>query len=147
MNTSLTMYHPGLLGSRAFEDVFDNIFNNSFDGMLRKSTQGYPVADIYSEENGDTVMEFALAGFQKESLHVEAIPEKREIHISADSHGDEEQPNFDRRRVARRAFHKTFVNYDNNLDLGAITASFENGLLRVVVPTRPETKPLEVKIN
>jgi HSP20 family molecular chaperone IbpA len=51
------------------------------------------------------------------------------------------------RRIARRSFQKTFVNYDNNLDLSAVTASFENGLLKVVVPTRPETKPLEVKIN
>ena len=144
MNTSLTMYRPGLLGSRAFEDVFDNIFNNSFDGMLRKSTQGYPVADIYSEENGDTVMEFALAGFDKEELSIEIKPNKKSIVVRADAASSED----DRpRRIARRSFEKTFVNYNNNLDLGAVTASFENGLLRVVVPTRPETKPLEVKIS
>ena len=144
MNTSLTMYRPGLLGSRAFEDVFDNIFNNSFDGMLRKSTQGYPVADIYSEENGDTVMEFALAGFTKEDLSIEVKPNKKSIVVRADAGGTNDNSP---RRIARRSFEKTFVNYNNNLDLGAITASFENGLLRVVVPTKPETKPLEVKIN
>jgi len=144
MNTSLTMYRPGLLGSRAFEDVFDNIFNNSFDGMLRKSTQGYPVADIYSEENGDTVMEFALAGFTKEDLSIEVKPNKKSIVVRADAGNNNDTGP---RRIARRSFEKTFVNYNNNLDLGAITASFENGLLRVVVPTKPETKPLEVKIN
>jgi len=145
MNNSLTMYRPGLLGTRAFEDVFDNIFNSSFDGMLRKSTQGYPVADIYSEEDGNTVMEFALAGFSKEELSVEVKPEDKSITVCA-SAGMPEDENSSR-RIARRSFQKTFVNYDNNLDLSAVTASFENGLLKVVVPTRPETKPLEVKIN
>mgnify|MGYP003113191431 FL=1 len=144
MNTSLTMYRPGLLGSRAFEDVFDNIFNSSFDGMLRKSTQGYPVADIYSEENGDTVMEFALAGFTKEELSIEVKPGDKSIVVRADAGNTEDSRS---RRIARRSFEKRFVNYNNNLDLAAVTASFENGLLRVVVPTRPETKPLEVKIN
>ena len=145
MNTSLTMYRPGLLGTRAFEDVFDNIFNSSFDGMLRKSTQGYPVADIYSEEDGNTVMEFALAGFSKEELSVEVKPEDKSITVCANADTPEDENSS--RRIARRSFQKTYVNYDNNLDLSAITASFENGLLKVVVPTRPETKPLEVKIN
>ena len=145
MNTSLTMYRPGLLGSRAFEDVFGDIFNNSFDGMLRKSTQGYPVADIYSEENGDTVLEFALAGFAKEDLSIEVKPGDKSIVVRANANNNEEGKIS--RRIARRSFEKTFVNYDNNLDLTAITASFDNGLLKVVVPTRPETKPLEVKIK
>ena len=145
MNTSLTMYRPGLLGSRAFEDVFGDIFNNSFDGMLRKSTQGYPVADIYSEENGDTVLEFALAGFAKEELSIEVKPGDKSIVVRANANNDEDGKAS--RRIARRSFEKRFVNYDNNLDLAAVTASFENGLLKVVVPTRPETKPLEVKIN
>jgi len=145
MNTSLTMYRPGLLGSRAFEDVFGDIFNSSFDGMLRKSTQGYPVADIYSEENGDTVLEFALAGFAKDELSIEVKPGDKSIVVRANANNDEEGKTS--RRIARRSFEKRFVNYDNNLNLAAVTASFENGLLRVVVPTRPETKPLEVKIN
>jgi len=144
---ALRSLRPGLLGRGVFDDVFDGLFDGEFPRMLRQTTQGYPVADIYRNDNGDTVMEFALAGFQKENLHVQTIPEKREIHISADSHGDEEQPNFDSRRVARRAFHKTFVNYDNNLDLTAIAAEFENGLLRVVVPVRPEAEPLSVEIK
>ena len=113
--------------------------------MLRKSTQGYPVADIYSEENGDTVLEFALAGFAKEDLSIEVKPGDKSIVVRANANNNEEGKIS--RRIARRSFEKTFVNYDNNLDLTAITASFDNGLLKVVVPTRPETKPLEVKIK
>ena len=145
MNTALTTYRPGLLGRSVFDDIFDSMLD--LPALVQRTTQGYPVADIYKADDGSTVMEFALAGFQKENLHVNILPEKGEIHISADSHGDEEQKSFKSRRIARRAFHRTFVNYDNNLDLSAISAEFENGLLRLVVPTKAEAKPLTINIK
>ena len=144
MNTALTTYRPGLLGRSVFDDIFDSMLD--LPALVQRTTQGYPVADIYKADDGSTVMEFALAGFQKENLHVNILPEKGEIHISADSHGDEEQKSFKSRRIARRAFHRTFVNYDNNLDLNSTTAEYENGLLRLTVPQRPEAQPLVVKI-
>ena len=142
--TTLTTYRPSLLGRNVFEDFFDTM---DFPTLLSRTTQGYPVADIYKDDDGSTVMEFALAGFQKENLHVEIIPEKREIHVSADSHGDEDQNSFKARRIARRAFHKTFVNYDSDLDLSKAMASYDNGLLRINLPAKPESQPLRVEIK
>ncbi len=142
--TTLTTYRPSLLGRSVFEDLFDAM---DFPALLNRTTQGYPVADIYKDDDGSTVMEFALAGFQKENLHVEIIPEKREIHVSADSHDDEDQQSVKMRRIARRAFHKTFVNYDSDLDLSRAEASYENGLLRISLPAKPESQPLQVEIK
>ena len=142
--TALTTYRPSLLGRNVFEDLFDAM---DFPALMNRSTRGYPVADIYKGEDGSTVMEFALAGFRKENLHVEILPEKREIHVSADSHGDEELADFDSRRIARRAFHKTFVNYDSDLDLSSAKASYDNGLLRISLPAKPESQPLRVEIK
>ena len=51
------------------------------------------------------------------------------------------------RRIARRNFSKTYVNYDSNLDLTKAEANFVNGLLTVRVPTRAEVKPVEIKIQ
>lgn len=142
--TTLTTYRPTLLGRNVFDDIFNAM---DFPTLMNRTTQGYPVADIYKNDNGSTVMEFALAGFQKENLHVEIVPDKGEIHISADSHGDEEQGSFKSRRIARRAFHKTFVNYDSNLDLNKAEASYENGLLRINLPAKPEAKTLDIEIK
>tara|TARA_R100000808_G_C2129279_1_gene138819 strand:- start:202 stop:561 length:360 start_codon:yes stop_codon:yes gene_type:complete len=116
-----------------------------FPQLMQKTTQGYPVADIYREEGGNTIMEFALAGFSKEDLNIEIRPEKKSITVSAECSADDSRSNS--RRIARRSFTKTYVNYDNNLDLNGTTAEFENGLLRLVVPTRPEAKPLRVEIK
>ena len=146
--TTLTTYRPafrpGLLGRGVFDDVFDN-FINDFPQHIKRSTQGYPVADIYTADDGSTVMEFALAGFSKEDLNIEVKPEKRSITVSASTGVDEESVNG--RRIARRNFQKTYINYDDNLDLSNLSAAFENGLLTVTVPKRPEVQPLTIDIK
>lgn len=140
--TAITTYRPGLLGSRIFDDVFDNFFND-YPTLLRQTTQGYPVTDIYQNKKGDTVMEFALAGFSKEELSIEVKPEKGSITVRAKSSSDEEDLN---RRIARRSFEKTYVNFDNNLDLTCVAAKFENGLLCIIVSARSEAEPISIKI-
>ena len=148
-NTALTTYfnrRPSLVGESVFNELFNGMFQD-IPSLVKQTTQGYPVTDIYEDECGATVLEFALAGFLKENVHVTVNPEKNRIDVSSDSHGDEEAQTFKTRRIARRAFHKTFVNYNNNLDLTKVSASFENGLLRVTVPVRPEAEPMVVKIK
>ena len=143
MNTALTTYRPGLLGRSVFDDIFDSMLD--IPTLVQRTTQGYPVADIYRDENDNTVLEFALAGFSKNDLNVEVKPEKNTITVSAEAAGEDEEKRS--RRIARRSFSKTYVNYDNNLDLNSTTAEYENGLLRLVVSRRAEAKPLTVKIK
>ncbi len=137
-------FRPGLLGRSVIDDVFDN-FISDFPQHIKRSTQGYPVADIYTADDGSTIMEFALAGFAKEDLSIEVKPEKRSITVSAATGVDEESAN--NRRIARRNFQKTYINYDDNLDLSNLSAAFENGLLTVTVPKRPEVQPLTIDIK
>ncbi len=141
--TALTTYRPSLLGRTVFDDIFDSMLD--FPALMNRTTQGYPVTDMYREEGGDTVMEFALAGFSKDDLKIEIKPEKNSVTVSANHSVPADAPGG--KRIARRSFTKTYVNYDNNLDLNATTAEFQNGLLRLVVPVKPETKPLCIDIK
>lgn len=143
MSNALSIHRTGLLGRSVFDDIFDSMLD--FPALVNRTTQGYPVADIYNNEDGGTVLEFALAGFSKNDLNVEIKPDKNTISVSA-QHSDEEAESS-RRRIARRSFQKTYVNYDNNLDLSSATAEFENGLLQITLPSRPETKALSIKIK
>ena len=144
MSTALTSYRPSLLGSRVLDDVFTTFFSD-FPSHLQRSTSGYPVADIYRGDGGSTVMEFALAGFNRDDLSVDIQPDKRSITVSAESGAEEEDGKA--RRIARRSFKKTYVNYDDNLELGESTASFENGLLTVTVPARPAAAAVAIQIQ
>jgi HSP20 family molecular chaperone IbpA len=143
MNNALTTYRPGLLGRNVIDDVFDSFFVD-FPRHLKQTTQGYPVADIFRDDNGNTVLEFALAGFKKEELSIDIRPDKSSITVAANSNVDEGDNS---RRIARRSFTKTYVNYDNNLDLSNTVASYENGLLTVTVPQRAEVQPVSINIS
>ena len=143
MSNALSIHRPGLLGRSVFDDIFDTMLD--IPTLVNRTTQGYPVADIYKDENDDTVMEFALAGFSKNDLSIEIKPEKNTVTVSA-ANSNEDDSNSSR-RIARRSFNKTYVNYDNNLDLSSATAEFKNGLLRLVLPNKPEAKPVTIKIN
>ena len=139
--TTLTTYRPNMLG----RTVFDEIFNSMLDmpTLINKTTQGYPVADIYKNDDGSTIMEFALAGFNRDELSVEVKPEERTITVSAASDSNTQV----QRRIARRSFKKTYVNYDNNLDLTSAKADYKNGLLTINLPTRPEAQAINVDIG
>ena len=139
--TTLTTYRPNLLGRGVFDDIFDSMLD--FPQLMQRTTQGYPVADIYKNDDGSTTLEFALAGFDKNELSVEVKPEERTITVSAQSDATTQT----QRRIARRSFKKTYVNYDNNLDLTAAKADYENGLLTISLPTRPEAQAINVKID
>ena len=146
MTTQLTTrvgYHPSLLGRSVFDDVFNTFFDD-IPAYVQKSTQGYPVVDIYHNENGGTVLEFALAGFKREELTVDVKPTDQTITVSAKTETDETVQN---RRIARRNFTKTYVNYDNNLDLTGSEASFENGLLTITVPQKEQAQPIAIDIK
>jgi len=129
---------PSLLGRNIFDELFGD-----FQTLARKSTSGYPVADIFSNEDGSTTLEFALAGFSKEDLTIEIQPEKSSLTVRADAttEGDTH------RRIARRSFQKTFVNYDSNLDLTGSSADFHNGLLTVTIPRKETAQPVIIDIN
>ena len=140
---AITVHRPGLLGNKVFNEVFEELFNGNFTRHLQASTQGYPVADIYRDDDGSTVLEFALAGFKKKELAIDIQPDKRSITIT----GKANEENSKRQRIARRNFTRTYVNYDDNLDLSNALASFSDGLLTVRVPPRPEVKPLSIEIK
>ena len=99
--SNLVRYNtPSLLGRSIFDELFGD-----FQSLARKSTSGYPVADIFSNEDGSTTLEFALAGFSKEDLSIEIQPEKSSLTVRAEANGTGDS----NRRIARRSFQKTFV--------------------------------------
>ena len=94
---------PSLLGRGVFDDFFDNFFQD-FGTLQRKTVQGYPVADIFTNDEGNTVLEFALAGFDKNDLSVDVKPERQTITVSAAAENGEDNS----RRIARRS-HTPFL--------------------------------------
>ena len=135
---------PALLGNGAIDRLFEEFFQNP-EPYVKQTTNGYPLTDIYEEEDGSQVIEMALAGFSKEDILINT--EANKITISADGSKLKGQLAENRRRIAKRAFKKSFVDYHNTLDFGNSNATFENGLLRIQIPLREEVKPRQITIK
>ena len=135
------MRTPAVLGTTAFDKIFEQFFHNP-QPLIKRSTEGYPVTDLYQDETGSQVIEMALAGFSKEDLNIEIKDNK--ITIGARS---EKPPDQQQRRIAKRSFTKTFVDYHNQLDMTNATAEFVNGLLKVIIPQHIENKPVQIEIK
>ena len=138
-----TPHFPSIMGRTVFDQIFDQFFEEP-KNIVRRSTEGYPLTDIYKSQDDGQVIEMALAGFSKDDLNIEV--KDNSISISCNSNGEwGEGENY--RRIARRSFQKSFVDYDNKLDLKKATASFENGLLKVIIPTIADKKPTIIAIE
>jgi len=135
---------PALLGNGAIDRLFEEFFQNP-EPYVKQTTNGYPITDIYKEEDGSQVIEMALAGFSKEDILINT--EANKITISAEGSKLKGQLVENRRRIAKRAFKKSFVDYHNTLDFGSSNATFENGLLRIQIPLREEVKPRQITIK
>jgi HSP20 family molecular chaperone IbpA len=115
------------------------------------------LTDIYNDEEGNQIIEMALAGFSKDQIDIEVLDNRIIIGSSIKQNKEEQiqdmeeafsalESEFDnlpvstyKRRIARRQFKKTFVDYDNQLDLENCEASFVDGLLRITIRKDKET--------
>ena len=136
---------PEVLGFELFNDLFKDFFSADPYRALVKSTAGFPVTDMFWDENGNQVIEMALAGFTKDNLEVEVRDNSIIIRCTA----QEKEESEAQRKIARRSFEKRFVDYHNQLDLLAADVKFDNGLLSITLPkvTQEKKKPklLEIK--
>lgn len=125
---------PTLFPSDIFQE-FDKVVSQllDFDGehsnlSLRK---GFPKGDVYLDQDGNTVIELALAGYSKEQLSVKI--EDNSLVVSGGKQEDEVKDTKGR-SLARRAFTTEFPNFTNEWNLQAADVNYKDGLLRIVVP-------------
>ena len=141
--TTLTTYRPSLLGHGVFNDIFDTMLD--FPQLMHRTTQGYPVADIYREEDGNTVMEFALAGFSRAELAVEIKPEKNSITVSANTDGLTEKERQRVRAVLKAVGGEKSFDVLARVDGGGYSAQADAislGIARALLIQNPENEPI-----
>ena len=140
--TQYTLQIPSVMGRAVWHKFFDEFHSNPTK-VVQQSTNGYPVTDIYTDDNHNQVIEMALAGFRKEDIKVET--QSNQITIS--SEGVEALVNGRKSRIARRGFEKTFVDYNNELELSDSKVTFEHGLLKIEISMKQHKMPkiLDIK--
>ncbi len=101
-------------------------------------------ADVYANEN-ELILCYELAGINPATVEIKA--EKEELSIKA----EKLSPNIEGYNVLRNEIHygkcyRAFT-VGAEYDLNSLEANYENGILQIKVPRKPETKPKTFKVN
>ena len=68
--TNITLRAPAVLGRTAFDQLFEQFFQDPRP-LVKRTTDGYPLTDVYRDGDDNQVIEMALAGFNKDDLEIE----------------------------------------------------------------------------
>ena len=117
--------------------MFGNLLHDFHKIPKRKS---FPITDVYRDDNDNQVIEMALAGYDKDLIKIEV----RSNQITISSAGVESKRESN---IARRGFLKTFIDYNNEMELANAKATFVQGLLRIIISPKATAKCTSIPIT
>lgn len=114
------------------------------EGLDFYPAYAYPPMNVYLTNEKDLVIEMALAGFQQDDLELQFAGDY--LHFSARPQIVEEPEGlrYLKRRLKLKPVEqqKYYVPADK-FDQAKVTASFKNGLLRILIPSKSVVTPKE----
>jgi HSP20 family protein len=134
--------------SHSFPSLFDRFFDTELFDWSNKNFSDtnttLPSVNIKEDENGFEV-EMAAPGFEKKDFKIDlnnnllTISSEKKIENET-----KEGQQFTRREYSYQSFSRSFT-LPNLVDSEKITAKYENGILKVVIPKKEEAKPKPIK--
>lgn len=132
------------------QDWFDPFFRADLDAMFdlnstKPGTSGMRVPANIRETADAFELELAAPGWNKEDFNVRMDGDLLEISAQK----TETKKDGAHRQVLQEFQHRSFsrsFSLDDSVDLSQITASYENGLLKVLLPKKPEIKTVQKEI-
>jgi len=128
-------------------DLFQDLFGDtSKEKMEYKNYECAPSANIL-ENNQGFELQLAIPGIQKEDVKISL--EKNILNVSSDKEAApiDENTRFTRREFVFGTFSRSFTLPDT-IDTDKIGADFKDGILKITLPKKAETKiSKEIKIS
>ena len=129
------------------QEQVNRLFETSYRGRGDNSalTTWAPAVDIYETEN-ELVLKADLPDVDEKDLDIQI--ENNMLTIRGERKFDHEVKEDNYLRIERTygAFSRSF-SLPNTVNPEAIKAEYKNGVLRVELPKRAESKPRQVKVN
>jgi HSP20 family protein len=146
MNMSIVKYDP-FRELRSLQDEMTRLFSGVMPANREEMTHGAwaPSVDIYEDTNR-LILEAELPGMNRDDFDISVennvITLKGERKFEKKTEGD----NYHRVERSYGTFTRSFTLPQTVTAEGA-TADFENGVLRVALPKREETKARKIEIS
>ena len=129
---------------RNMPSLFDDMFTNDFFnwGLGSSSTTNTSIPAVNIKETGDSFeVEMAAPGMTKSDFKVEL--DNNLLTISSEKqHQNEEKEGerYTRREFSYQSFQRSFQLPKEVVDADKIQASYQNGMLKLVIPKKEEVK-------
>jgi len=130
---------------------FNRIWNTIVLELPKKVKEAdypnYPKCRHIVTESGNSILEFALAGFDRSEIDVKIEDDQVIIkgHKENKNKEDKEQVIFS--SLSQKSFEVSFDVSDKKFDTENITSSFNDGMLRIIIPLSEEIKKKNRKIE
>lgn len=127
MTDTLARYSPfsTLFPTKAFDDFFHNWNQDSFNAGLPYNS--------YADENGNTILEVAVAGFSKDDISVAIKGNTLEVVVDKKNKIDNSKNSYFHRGIAMRTFMSSWT-LSGQINKKNIKSSIKDGILKIVIP-------------
>jgi HSP20 family protein len=127
--------------NRLFEDAVSTARTEEKDMI---SSSWAPAVDIYEDEK-QLVLTAELPGINEKDVDIKIEDNTLSIHGERKLEKETREENYHRIERAYGSFYRSFT-LPNHIDQDKIQAEHENGVLRIIMPKKPELQPRKVKI-
>ncbi|MCR4409391.1 MAG: Hsp20/alpha crystallin family protein [Candidatus Saccharicenans sp.] len=127
--------------NRLFEDL---VSSPKFEESDIIQSTWSPAVDIYETEN-ELVLTAELPGVEEKDVEIKVEDNTLSLRGERKFEKETREENYHRIERAYGSFYRSF-SLPNYVDQEKISAEYENGLLKVHMPKKPEVKPRKVKI-
>lgn len=140
MSMSLIRWSP-LLGNSMFDDM-----DQAFDSMVVPAQRGFvPALDVYQTAD-DVVVETTLPGMNPKDVSVSIENDVLTIEGSSEKKTEVDEKDYYRKEIRSGSFHRAIA-LPSSVKGDDAKASYENGVLKIVIPKREEIKPKKISID
>jgi HSP20 family protein len=120
---------------------FDNFFKNDFLDLWDGGRMETVPSINFSEEKGDLVIEVAAPGLKKDDFNINV--EGNMLTISCEKETETKEGGKDKNYSRREYNYSSFIRsvaLPEQADSNAIAAKYSDGVLKLTIPKKPETK-------
>jgi HSP20 family protein len=122
-----------------FDDFLSRDLFNWNQSNFSSTSTTIPAANIRETEDNFEV-ELASPGMDKKDFNVSLDGNTLTISSVKENDQEDKNDNYSRREFSYQSFQRTFVLPKDVVDEERISAQYENGLLKLVIPKREEAK-------
>ena len=143
-------HHPHRnVNQNLVDQLFNNFLKNDYDEKYLNECNCKPATNIFETDN-DFRVELLLPGFKKEEVqlnyHEQVLTVKSEL--PEEKEDEKETFKYEHREFGAYSFERKF-RVPRTVDAEKISAHFENGVLKLVLPKKEEAlekAPVDIKI-